>query len=115
MLQKEVADKPNKTIFAYRNWGRNQRNPSYRSMPRVVEFLGYIPFDMQFEGLGQKICAYRQLFGLRQKDLARQIGVEPTTIGSWERGKHKPGKKAGEKTFCLSSISNSYNITIQFF
>jgi DNA-binding XRE family transcriptional regulator len=62
-------------------------------MPRIIDFLGYILFDMQFEDPGQKICAYRQLLGLRQKDLALKIGVDATTVGYLERGEHKPTKR----------------------
>jgi len=106
MLQKEVANKLNVTICTYRNWERNLRNPFYRYMPRIIKFLGYIPFDMQFEDLGQKICAYRRVLGLSQRDLAHQITVDPCTIGSWERGEHKPGKRLESKiTAFLSSAT----------
>jgi DNA-binding XRE family transcriptional regulator len=81
-------------------------------IPKIIEFLGYIPFDMQFEDLWQKIYTYRQFLGLRQKDLARQIGVDPSAIGSWERGKHKPANKDREKTFCVF-LSSSRNILPQ--
>ncbi len=97
MLQKEVAQRLKTTVCTYRNWERNLRNPSFRYMPRIIEFLGYVPFDIPHENLGQKICTYRQLLGLSQRELARQIGVDPSTIGSWERGKHKPEKRFERK------------------
>ena len=62
-------------------------------MPQIIEHLEYIPFDMQFENLGQKIRAYRQLLGLRQEDLAHQLGVDPTTLRHWEKGRHKPEER----------------------
>lgn len=93
MLQKEVAEKLNTTVCTYRNWERDLRNPSYRYIPRIIKFLGYVPFDIPHENLGQKIRTYRQLLGLSQRDLARQIGVDPCTIASWERSEHKPEKR----------------------
>ncbi len=93
MLQKEVAAKLQTTVCTYRSWQRNQRNPSYRYLPRIVKFLGYIPFDAESEDLGQKIRAYRKFMGLRQRDLALLLGVDPSTIYHWEKGKHKPEKR----------------------
>jgi transcriptional regulator with XRE-family HTH domain len=97
MTQEEVAAKLQTTVCTYRGWERNQRNPSFRYMPSIIEFLGYVPFDMQFEDLGQRIRAYRQILGLRQKDLARQLGVDPTTIRYLEKSKHKPGKRVARE------------------
>jgi len=93
MTQKDVAAKLQTTVCTYRGWERNQRNPSCRYMPKIIKFLGYTPFDTEFEDLGQKIRAYRKLFGLRQKDLARLLGVDPGTIYHWEKGKHKPERR----------------------
>ncbi|TKJ32914.1 MAG: hypothetical protein CEE38_22085 [Planctomycetes bacterium B3_Pla] len=93
MTQKDVATKLQTTACTYRDWERNRRNPSFRYMPGIIEHLGYIPFDIQFANLGQKIRVYRQLLGLRQRDLARQLGVDPTTVGYLEKGKHKPAKR----------------------
>ena len=93
MLQKEAAAKLQTTVCTYRGWERNQRIPSFRYIPRIVKFLGYIPFNTEFENLGQKIRAYRQFTGLRQKDLARLLGVDPNTIYHWEKGIHKPERR----------------------
>ena len=97
MTQKEVAAKLQTNACTYRDWERNQRNPSFRYMLKIIKFLGYIPFDMQFEDLGQRIRAYRQILGLRQKDLARQLAIDPTTIAYLEKGKHKPGKRVARE------------------
>ncbi|UCF16678.1 MAG: transcriptional regulator [Phycisphaerales bacterium] len=93
MTQNEVATRLRTTADTVRNWEKNHSSPAIRYMPKIIEFLGYIPFEMQLENLGQKIRSYRQLLGLRQKDLARQLGVDRGTIGYLEKGKHKPGKR----------------------
>jgi transcriptional regulator with XRE-family HTH domain len=70
MLQKEVAEKLNTTVCTYRNWEKNWRNPSIINIPKIIEFLDYIPWDISCNSLGEKIIAYRKLSGLSQKDLA---------------------------------------------
>ena len=69
-------------------------------MPKLIEFLGHILFDIPHENLGQKIYTYRQFLGLSQRDLAHQIGVYLCTIRSWEKGKHKPTKRL-EREFAV--------------
>jgi transcriptional regulator with XRE-family HTH domain len=40
--------------------------------------------------LGEKIVYYRWLKGMTQKELAGQLGVDPTTLAKWERGEREP-------------------------
>jgi len=109
MTQEEVATRLQTTADTVRNWENNRSSPAIQYMPKIIEFLGYIPFETQFEELGQKIRAYRQLLGLRQKDLARQLGVDPTTVRYLEKGKHKPGKRlARELAAFFSSSTGSF-------
>ncbi len=110
MLQNEAAAELQTTVCTYRGWERNQRNPSFRYMPGIIDFLEYIPFDTEFEDLGQKIRAYRHFMGLRQKDLARLLGVDPCTICSWERGKHKPEKKHTKGLDAFFAVNRASNI-----
>jgi DNA-binding transcriptional regulator YiaG len=58
-------------------------------IPRVVEFLGYDPLaDSDGDAsLGERIVWSRRARGIRQKDLARQLGVDPGTLAHWEYGK----------------------------
>jgi transcriptional regulator with XRE-family HTH domain len=112
MLQKEVAAKLQTTVCTYCGWERNQRNPSFRYMPKIVNFLGYIPFDTEFENLGQKICAYRQLMGLRQKDLARLLDVDPCTIRSWEKGRHRLQRSLLKELDAFFAINRALNFQI---
>jgi DNA-binding XRE family transcriptional regulator len=37
--------------------------------------------------LGDKIARARRWLGITQEELARQIGVDPTTLARWETGK----------------------------
>ena len=72
------------------NWENNYVSPSLSYIHKIIEFLGYVPFDTSNQTLGNKILIYRKLSGLSQRKLARLIGIEPSTLGHWERGKTKP-------------------------
>jgi transcriptional regulator with XRE-family HTH domain len=75
------------------NWEMNQSRPRLYLLPKVIEFLGYKPFDLPEETIGDKIKAYRKEHGLSQRKLAKLLSVDQTTIRDWERNKHKPSKK----------------------
>jgi transcriptional regulator with XRE-family HTH domain len=92
MLQKEVAERFGTTVCTVRNWEKNRSSPSLIFIPRIIRFLGYTPCDTSNQDFGKKITAKRRSLGLRQKDLAKIIGVDPSTIRYWEKGKHKPSK-----------------------
>jgi transcriptional regulator with XRE-family HTH domain len=91
--QKKVAKRLQATTCTYRNWEKNRSNPSLSFIPRIIQFLGYVPYDTSNQDFGKKIAASRRLLGLSQKDLARLIGVDPCTIRSWEKDRHKPNKE----------------------
>ena len=92
LTQKDVADRLGADETSVWNWEKNRSSPALRFVPRVIEFLGYVPDDTKPKGLGQRIVAFRRLRGLTQKELARRLGVDPSTIASWERGEHEPSR-----------------------
>ena len=66
-------------------------------MPKIIQFLGYVPFELSQETLSDKLMAYRKVHGLTQRTLAKLLSVDETTIRDWENGKHKPSKKLSER------------------
>ena len=83
--------------------------PAVSRDSKIIELLGYIPFDTKYSNLGEKIIVFRRIHGLSQKKLALLIGIDSTTIGSLERNKHKPSKELLEK---LLSFFTSYPISL---
>jgi len=79
------------------NWEINRTSPQLRFMPKIIAFLGYSPYDTQSGTLGKRIGACRRLLGLSQKELARRLGVDPSTLGRWETGRGQPSKKHRER------------------
>jgi transcriptional regulator with XRE-family HTH domain len=93
LFQKDVAKRLGADEASVWNWEKNRSSPALRFVPRIIEFLGYVPDDTKLESLGQRIVAFRRLRGLTQKELAQRLGVDPSTIASWERGDHQPSRR----------------------
>jgi transcriptional regulator with XRE-family HTH domain len=73
------------------NWERQRNTPEIRFIAPIIEFLGYDPLS-QPESFPERLKAHRVRLGLSPRKLAAKLGVDPGTIGGWERGKHKPAK-----------------------
>lgn len=101
LLQREVATTLGVDATTIHNWKCNHRKPSFRYIRAIIGFLGYTPDLMEAGNLGEKIVLYRRLQGISQKGLARQLGVDPGTIGRWERNESQPCSKLNEKLFTL--------------
>ena len=85
LLQRKVAEKLGVDKMTACNWETNRTSPQLRCIPRIIAFLGSVPDHTQVESLGQQIVAPRRRLGLSQRKLARRLGVDPTTLSSWER------------------------------
>ena len=86
------------------NWEHNRSRPRIRYLPKIIDFLGYIPKDLfTANTFGEKIHVYRKIHGLTQKQMADKIGIDPSTVRYMENGKHKPTKKMIKKiTKCIA-------------
>lgn len=88
MHQKDVAQQLGVDENTVYNWEKGRSVPRLHLIPKVAEFLGYLPPTA--ESLGATIVATRRALGIQQEALARQLGVDPTTLGRWERNESKP-------------------------
>ncbi|MBL7837016.1 MAG: helix-turn-helix transcriptional regulator [Bacteroidetes bacterium] len=71
-------------------WENGRSTPHIKYYPKLIEFLGYNPFPFETETLGGKLKKYRILNGLSQKEFAKKIGVNESTVFAWEKGNHVP-------------------------
>ena len=95
-LQKEVAKRIGVTTDTITNWERGCTKPEIQYLPKIIDFLDYVPFTMG-ESFPEKLKAYRMLKGLTGRQLARALGVDPTTVMKWEGGRSKPMPKTRER------------------
>lgn len=104
LLQREVGEIISVTQSTVYNWETQGVEPELRFLPKIIAFLG---FDPRPEGktLGQKLRRRRQALGLSQKKLAKQLGLDPTSIFSAEAD--RAGKKVREVVEGFLSRSGS--------
>ncbi len=93
LLQKEVAQKIGVCESSIYNWENNQTKPALRYIPNIIEFLSYAPYGLSAKTTGEKIVIYRRLLGLSQKRLAHYLGIDPSTLGRWEKNKRQPPER----------------------
>jgi transcriptional regulator with XRE-family HTH domain len=85
LVQTDVAKRLGVTAFTVTNWERNHTVPAICLVPRLVGFLGYVPFEAATT-LAERVRAYRALRGLSQMGLAEMLGVDSSTVWRWEAG-----------------------------
>ena len=70
-------------------WETNRTSPTLPFLPKIIEFLGYCPYDPDWTP-GARLIWIRGYFGLSQEAMARRLGVDPGTLGRWESGVREP-------------------------
>ncbi|MFF5383385.1 helix-turn-helix domain-containing protein [Pedobacter suwonensis] len=97
LFQKDVARICGVTEDCIANWEKNRSIPQIQFFPHIIRFLGYLPFEVDLTTLSGKLKAHRHIYGLSQKQLGKTLGVDGSTICSWELGENKPNKEVFEK------------------
>jgi len=97
MLQKEVADCLQVCEDSICGWEMGRSSPMIHHYPAIISFLGYNPYLSNENSIGKRILAYRLLNGLSNKTMGKFIGVDGSTILSWESGRMKPTSKSLKK------------------
>jgi transcriptional regulator with XRE-family HTH domain len=87
LFQKDVAVAIGVDTCTVTNWEKGHTEPELRFIPRIAAFLGNGPNGIQPTSLGERIKSYRYLKGITQKELARQVGIDPTTLSRLERNR----------------------------
>ena len=89
LIQRDVAKLIGVDATTVFNWEAGRATPELRHMPRIIAFLGYDPSPAP-ASLPERLVRFRTVRGLSQNDLARMLGVDPTTLSRWETGKKSP-------------------------
>ncbi|MBI1804137.1 MAG: helix-turn-helix transcriptional regulator [Ignavibacteriae bacterium] len=85
------------TTSTITNWEKNRGGSALRLIPNITTFLGYDPVPETATTLGQKIKLYRRSRGLSMKKLAKKLGIDPTTLTRWERGRSVPSSRLRDR------------------
>ena len=82
LSQPQVAKIINVTTDSITNWELNRGKPILTLIPKIISFLGYIPIVNE-----NSVKSYRIQNGLSQKEFARILGIDPSTLSRIEGGK----------------------------
>ncbi|MBL8206843.1 MAG: helix-turn-helix domain-containing protein [Blastocatellia bacterium] len=75
------------------NWELGHSEPEIRYYPMIIEFIGYYPY-VPTSDLVERVKAVRIALGLSIEKLAEVLSVDKSSIASWERRQHRPGRKS---------------------
>ena len=89
LLQSDVAQRLGVTKSCVWNWENNATTPVFPHWPAVIGFLGYNPLPKP-QTLAEQLAQARRIQGLSQKEMAKRLGVDPSTLARSERGEREP-------------------------
>jgi transcriptional regulator with XRE-family HTH domain len=87
LVQKDVAKILGTDANTLTYWETNRGEPSLRLIPKIIDFLGYVPLFILPQEPGKKIAVCRRLLGINQEELAKRLGIDPGTLRKWEKGR----------------------------
>lgn len=88
LLQIEVAKIIGVTESTVWNW-EHGTEPELKHMPKVIEFLGYTPFECPEDPVG-KLRYFKLVNGLSYERLGNLMGRDPEQLTDWLSGRRKP-------------------------
>ncbi len=89
LLQRAVAKRIGVDVTTIRNWELGHTEPAIHEMPRIVDFLGFVPHPAPWS-FGERVALARRLLGLSRDALAKRLRVDPSTVWRWENGRSRP-------------------------
>jgi transcriptional regulator with XRE-family HTH domain len=89
LLQRQAAERIGADVCSLRNWEANRSKPTVEFMLAIIRFLGYNPLPPGITW-AERLVSGRKAMGISQKESARRIGVDQSTLARWERGERDP-------------------------
>ena len=85
LRQKDAAREIGATQKTYENWEQDKYEPEFRFWPALIRFIGYDPRP-EPATLALRIRDTRRKQGISQRELARRLELDPSTVAAWESG-----------------------------
>ena len=94
LYQTNVAATLGADVQTVLNWEKNRQSPHLAVLPRIIEFLGYIPpaYSKVGDSLVETINHYTT-HGWSREKFTELISVNETTVAKWEVGNTVRQKK----------------------
>lgn len=86
LFQEDIALLIGVSTDCITNWENGRANPQIQYMPKILEFLGFMPLEIDEYTLSGMIKSYRVKNGLSHKKMGDVLGVDASTIRAWEKG-----------------------------
>lgn len=80
LSQSEVAKILQVTTDSVTGWELNRHEPPARLAKRIIEFIGYVPFDAYEQSIGRQLYLARLISGMTQRQVAKKIGCDPSSV-----------------------------------
>jgi len=96
LMQAEAARHLGVSTTTVLSWEKRGREPAIRQWPAILAFLSYDPHP-QPQTTAEKLMSVRRRRGWSQKELARDLGVDPTSVARWEAS-HEPRNRRSRET-----------------
>ena len=97
LLIKDVIEALQIDRETLRGWENGLYKPFPKHFPKIIEFLGYYPFEQETSTLGGRIKKHRLSLGLNQEQFAKLINVERCSIMYWENNTRIPNENSLRK------------------
>jgi len=81
LFQRQVADEIGVKECSIYNW-EHGIEPELRFLPKIIEFLGYVPFDCPEDTIG-RLAYYKRVHGLSLYALGKKMGRDPEQLADW--------------------------------
>ncbi|MFN0173099.1 MAG: multiprotein-bridging factor 1 family protein [Saprospiraceae bacterium] len=79
------------------NWELNRNQPTAKFAKAIIDFIGYIPFEVEGSSIGKQLYYARLISGKTQREVAHEIGCDELNLRLIELGKQRIFRKTREK------------------
>ncbi|MCX5822316.1 MAG: helix-turn-helix domain-containing protein [Deltaproteobacteria bacterium] len=92
LLQRNVAEMIGVSECTIYNWEKGGSQPVTKHMPRIIDFLGYVPFECPEDILG-RLDYFKRIKGLTLDGLGSFMDRDPEQLSDWLRYHKRPCRR----------------------